>query len=136
MDFFGIGAAIKGAAQIYFRGARGTGRTISLFESVKTGDRVYFANADEANRFARMCNDAAKSVECIVIPVNEPQKVFERGTSQGRAMFDHSWIEEFYLSAIEQCAEDIRHLETQTSGYGEAHRETRRTAIEISKWRI
>lgn len=136
MDFFGIGAAIKGVAQIYFRSARCTGRTINLFESVKTGDRVYFANADEANRFARMCNDAAKSVECIVVPVNEPHKFFGRGTAKGRAIFDHRLVEEFYMNAIERCEKEIRHIEQQSSGYGEAHRETQRAAIELSKWRF
>jgi hypothetical protein len=136
MDFFGIGAAVKGAVNIYFRSARATGRTTNLLEGLKDGDRVYFATHDEAQYFKRKCKEVEKSIECVVIPISYPEKVFERGTSQGRAVFDHGWIEQFYINALEQCTKDIKHLETETSGYGEAHRETKRKAIEFSKWQF
>ena len=40
MDHFGIGAGLTGAMDIYFHASRGTGRTTSLVDSVKEGDRV------------------------------------------------------------------------------------------------
>lgn len=55
MDSFGIGAALKGAALIYFQASRRTGRTTSLVESLKDGDRVIFTNSNEADRVKRIC---------------------------------------------------------------------------------
>lgn len=136
MDFFGIGAAVKGAAQIYFRSARQSGRTTSLLDSLKDGDRVYFATGDMSRWFERKCKERSLKVECVVIPVSDPAQVFNRGSSQGRAVFDHDWVEQLYLKAIEKCEKDIALLERETSGFGEAHRETRRRAEEINKWHI
>lgn len=134
MDHFGIGAAIRGAANIYFHSARQTGRTISLVESVKDGDRIVFADGLEAERVRRLCLDRGVKVDCVVIEPRTPERVFERGTPEGRTIFDHSWVEQFYMQAIDRAAQDIDHLERQASGYGEAHRETRRKAEELAKW--
>ena len=136
MDLFGIGQAMKGMALIYFQSARRTGRTVSIVESVKDGDRICFTNAQEAERVKRLCKERGVDVECIVIPTKKPEKFFERGTSTGRTIFDHSWIEGYYLDALKRAEKEIDHFERKSSGYGELHRETRRKAIEINKWRI
>lgn len=136
MDHFGIGAAMRGMANIYFQSARKSGRTTSLIESVKDGDRIIFANSREAERVRRLCIDRGVDVECVVIDPNDPGRVFERGTPQGRTIFDHSWVEQRYVLAIEYVQNDIDYLERQASGYGEAHRETRRRAEEMAKWKV
>lgn len=136
MDHFGIGAAVDGAVQIYLQSARRTGRTTSLVESVKEGDRIVFVDSREAERVNRLCLERRVNVDCIVIDPKYPERLFERGTSQGRTMFDHSWVEQYYLAAISRANSDIDHLEKQASGYGEAHRETHRRAEEIAKWRF
>lgn len=136
MDHFGIGAAVRGAAIIYMQSARQTGRTTSLVESVKDGDRIIFGDGREAKRVERLCKERGVKVECVVVSPKEPEGVFDRGTPQGRTIFDHSWVEQYYLNAIEQAQGDIDRLERQASGYGEAHRETRRRAEEIAKWRF
>lgn len=136
MDHFGIGSAMHGMASVYFQSARRTGRTMSLVESVKDGDRIVFANPREAERVRRMCLERGVEVECVVIDPETPERVLERGTSQDRTIFDHSWIEQFYTRAIERAAQDIDHLERQASGFGEAHRETRRRAEELLRWRL
>lgn len=136
MDHFGIGAAIRGAANIYFQSARQTGRTTSLVESVKDGDRIVFTNEREAERVRRLCLERGVTVECVVIKPMEPERVFNRGTPGGRTIFDHSWVEQFYMLAIDNAAQAIDRLERQSSGYGEAHRETRRKAEEVAKWRF
>ena len=136
MDHFGIGAAIEGAVRIYLRSARGTGRTTSLVESVKNGDRLVFSDSREAERVRHLCEERGLKVECVVIDPKYPQRIFERGSSQGRTIFDHSWIEEYYLNVIDKAQKEIDHLEKESSGYGAAHRETKRRAIEISKWNV
>lgn len=83
-----------------------------------------------------MLEDRGLSVECRIIPVKEIRRLFETGTPQGRTIFDHSWVEEFYLNAIEHAQMQIAEIQIQTSGYGEKHRETRRKAEEIARWRI
>jgi hypothetical protein len=49
-------------------------------------------------------------------------------------LFDHGWVEQFYLAAIERAQRDIDHFQQQASGYGEAHRETRRRAEMLAAW--
>ena len=135
MDHFGIGAAMQGMAQLYFQLARSTGRTTSLVESVKDGDRIVFADNKEAERVHRLCLERGVKVECIVVEPKMPERVFERGTSQGRTIFDHSWVERYYLEAIERARQGIDHFERQASGSAEAHHETKRQAEELAKWR-
>ncbi len=134
MDHFGIGNAVRGMTNGYFQSARRTGRTTSLVESVKDGDRIVFADSKEAERVRRLCLERGVEVDCIVVEPRTPERVFERATSEGRTIFDHSWVEKFYARAIDQAIADIDHLERQTSGYGAAHRETKRRYEEVSKW--
>lgn len=135
-DHFGIGAAMKGMALTYFAAARGTGRTTSLIESAKDGDRIYFINSKEADRVKHLLREAGKTkVECVTLPVREaPHRLFDRGPTHGRAIFDHSWVEDYYFAALDRAAMEIDQLQNNLSGYGEPHRETRRKAMEIQKW--
>jgi hypothetical protein len=135
MDHFGIGAAMKAMALNYTYSARRTGRTTSLVESVKDGDRIVFAERREADRVGHLCLERGVKVECIVIDPRDPGRVMERRQPEGRTIFDHSWVEIFYMRAIEAAAGAIDHLERETSGYGEAHRETKRCAEELARWR-
>jgi len=134
MDHFGIGAAIHAAAFIYTQSARRTGRTTSLVESVKDGDRIVFSDEREALRVQRLCAERGVQVECRVVNPKTPDRIFEMGTPQGRTIFDHSWVEQRYMMAIAYTMREIDHLEREASGYGEAHRETARKAEEIAKW--
>lgn len=136
MDHFGIGAAMQGMARIYCQSARRTGRTTSLVESVKAGDRIVFADSREAERVRLLCLERGVEVECIVVDPKTPERAFERGTPEGRSIFDHSWVEQWYLLALENARAGLDHLERETSGYGEAHRETRRRYEELAKWRV
>ena len=134
MDFFGIGQAVQAALFIYFQASRATGRTTSLLESVKDGDRIVFANFKEADKFNRLCLERGVKVECIVVLVADISRLFERGPSQGRTIFDHGWVQEYYLKVVEGCGKDIREFETLSSGCKDPYRETRRKAMELSKF--
>lgn len=136
MDHFGIGAAVQGAARVYFQSARRTGRTTSLVESLKDGDRVVFRSHSEAEHVLHMCKDRGVNVECIVIDPEDPSKLFERNTSEGRTLFDHTWVEQYYFNVIAKAQRDIDYIERETSGYGAAHLETRRRAVELAKWQV
>lgn len=135
MDHFGIGAAMQGAARIYIQSARRTGRTTSLIESVKNGDRICFADKREAERVRRLCLARSVNVECITVDPEQADRILERGPTQGRTLFDHSWVEEYYLAAIARASAEINHLQHEASGFGEAHRETRRRAEKMLTWK-
>lgn len=138
MDHYGIGTAVEGAAQVYFLSARQSGRTTSLVESLKTGDRVAFCNEREASRVKRLCLERGVQIETVVISPRKPSAIFDRGSvlGQGRFIFDHTWVEAFYLLAIKDAQRAIDTFQRETSGYGVPHIETRLQAQEILKWEI
>lgn len=136
MDHFGIGQALNAAAQIYFSSARGTGRTTHLLENLKNGDQVVFRDSQEARRVQTLCKERSLDVKCLVIPVEDPHKVFESPTPKGRTLFDHTWVEFYYQRALLLAQQEIEHFQRESSGFGEAHLETRRKAAKKMKWDI
>lgn len=135
MDHFGIGQAMKGMARCFFQASRGTGRTTSLLESLKDGDRVCCVNSQEADRLKRMLRDRKVDAQVIAVDPKTPERVFERGTPKGRTIFDESWVEQYYMRALEAVAKEIDHFQREASGFGAAHIETREAVREASKWR-
>ena len=137
MDHFGIGSGVEGAARIYFQSGRRTGRTTSLVDSLKDGDRVVFLSEQEGRRVKSLCKDRGVNIEMIVSDPKSPDRLFGRGSPSGdeRTIFDHSWVEQFYLEAIARAQRDIDHFQKELSGRGESHRETERQAQEFARWR-
>lgn len=133
MDHFGIGAALQGLAHAYMDTARQTGRTTSLVDSVKDGDRIITHSHAEALRLTRLCAERGIKVQCIHVDPQWPNRLLELGTlpGDGRTLFDHPWVELFYLRAIQKAHEDIDTFQQRMSGYGAPHRETRRKYQEM-----
>lgn len=136
MDHFGIGAAIYGAARVYFQSARRTGRTTALLDGLKDGDRVCCATSAEARDLERQCKERGLKVQVFTLPPNRALQVFDRGTPQGRTIFDHGWVELYYLAALENARTELDHLQREASGFGAAHFETRAMARELANWGI
>jgi hypothetical protein len=136
MDQFGIGHGVAGAAEIYFRSGRGTGRTASLIDSLKDGDRVVFLTSQESRRVKSLCKDRGIDIAVTVADPVDPSTLFMTGTPRGagRTVFDHGWVEEFYLRRIKQARLDIDKLQAMISGSGEPHRTTKIQAQERAKW--
>lgn len=135
MDHFGIGSALQAMWRMYCATSRRSGRTTSLVDSVKDGDRVVVLTAAQAQHLERLIAERRVSVQCIVVEPHAVDRLFERGTSEGRTIFDHAWLEAYYLMKMESAAERIDHLERELSGFGAAHRETHRRAIELARFR-
>ena len=136
MDHFGIGNALHGMVRNYFLMTRGTGRTVSLIESVKDGDRVVCTTEVEARRVRGLCAEREVKVDCVS---NESSpdgiaRLFHRGTPKGRTIFDHGWVEQYYLRVLDDATRCLDDLATQLSGYGEAHRNTKRKYEGTSSW--
>ena len=115
MDHYGIGNAVEGILMAYFQTSRASGRTESLINSLKDGDRVIFYNQREATRVQRICADKGIDVSCIVardfIDVGSECKI----RSRGRTIFDHSWIKEYYLNTIREVKRAIDMAESDLS---------------------
>jgi hypothetical protein len=135
MDHFGIGVAVKGATEVYFRSGRRTGRTTAFVESLKDGDRIGCLDSRSADELRRRTRERGLQVEVIVLEPKNAGTIFQRGTSTGRTLFDHSWVEQYYREAIEQAARDIDHLQRESSGASSAHAETKLQAQEMMRWR-
>jgi hypothetical protein len=116
-DIFGIGPALQGALQIYFSCARRTGRTTHLLDSVKSGDRVIFAEARHANHFEVLSRGRGLSVRCCVADPRRPNEIFGMTPvlPGGRTWFDHVWIERFYAAEVDRIGRQIHEWECRLS---------------------
>jgi hypothetical protein len=128
MDHFGIGNGVDSAVRIYFQSARRSGRTTSLVESLKTGDRVVFSTQKEARRVLSLCKERDVVIEAIVCDPESPERLFHRGSPSdaSRTVFDHGWVEQFYFNAIERARADIDAFQRNLSGRSLPHREAQR----------
>lgn len=135
MDHYGIGAGVLGCINTYFISARQSGRTTSLIESLKDGDRVVFNNSREADRVKRLCVERGLNIEVLIINTGDfPSTLFQHHTPKGRTILDHSLVEDLYRKAINSVHDDIAYYQRQSSGFGSAHYETRGKATELAKW--
>jgi len=136
MDAFGIGSAMRAMVWTYIRSSRRSGRTTTLVESLKDGDRVVCLNGDHGERIYRLCEERGVSIKYVVCDPSRIDEVFMWPTSPGRTVFDHTWLEEYYQNVIDRAVDKVDYAQEQSSGYGEAHLRTKRQAEEMSKWRV
>ncbi|MCD1264098.1 hypothetical protein B5M44_03980 [Shinella sumterensis] len=135
MDIFGISTAVKAVVEVYFRGARRTGRTKNLLDTVKKGDTVVFVNREQARLFECLCREnEITDVKTVILPVEDPAAIFNLPMTEGRLIFDHVWLEEHYHREVSLIGNRLDHIATQASGCGSAHRETRRLAVQMARW--
>jgi hypothetical protein len=111
MDHFGIGTAMRAMAQLYQQTARRTGRTTSLLNSVKDGDRIVFASVKDARLFGHLLRERGKKVECVVRSPDNPDDLFHLSMTGGRTLFDHRWVEDYYALAIDRSYKEIDNLQ-------------------------
>lgn len=133
MDFFGIGQALTGCLEIYFRSARMTGRTTNLIESVKDGDMVVFSTHKDRVIFVRELNARGLSCATMVCDPVDINGIFKVATSKGRTIFDHRFVEEFYTNSLNSAISTLERVQIESSGYGEAHLKTKEQAVN-RKW--
>jgi len=135
MDYFGIGSALKAGAEIYFRAARRSGRTTSLLESLKSGDRVIFKTQEEAHRFKRLALAQGKEIETIAADVNDSgiDRIVNQRKARGRTIFDHNWVEARHLFSLENEMKLIDRMQKDFSGSHVSHVEDE-IAYHDRKW--
>ena len=134
MDSFGFGNAVLGATRVLIQSSRQTGRTTALLESLADGDRVVVTVESEARRWRGLLRERGLKVDVIVAPTSDPGRLFTYPTSKGRTVFEHTWIEEFYMRLLSDAGRQIDHLQTELSGFGEAHLQTQKAAEMHLRW--
>lgn len=136
MDFFGIGAMLKGAMRIATHAARGTGRTTSLLENIKDGDRVVFEHPLAARDFDLECKKRGLKVEVLSVSTKSPQTLFQCAplTGKGRLIFDHSWVEAYHMQSLEYSIKEIAQMEFEFSGRDAQDRKTHYNSFQQAKW--
>lgn len=133
MDNFGTGAGVAASVQIYLQSARRTGRTEALLDSLKNDDRVICFTDKEAKQLVARAKDRGIVITAIAFPISgDPMTL---GTSQGRTLFDHRWLEQYYVGILERSINRIDYWQAQLSGhFGEKHIATRKQAEEMNRW--
>lgn len=110
MDHLGISHAMEAMVDLYRRASRRTGRTDELLEILKDGDRVVCSNPSSATDLRRRIGNRDLKVEVVVIPVIGAGGLLERRLPEGRTIFDHTWVEDYYEMAIRVATKEIDHL--------------------------
>ena len=116
MDQYAIGLGVKNSALIFFETTRRTGRTTRMVDNLKTGDRVIFASSQEAHRVKKICWKKGIEIKTRVIDPREHDSWhIEQLLRNGRYVLDHSWVEMYYINAIDKAQRDIDSLQSETS---------------------
>ncbi|WP_144203558.1 hypothetical protein [Shewanella sp. KCT] len=112
MDFFGIGAALKAAFDIYFAAARHTGRSNTLADSVSEGDLVLFATHADLRWFRSLLDvrDPNRRVKLRVWSERDYPDIARTHVS-GKVFMDHRLVEKLYDDALSRCAREIAMIE-------------------------
>ena len=119
MDMFGIGNAVKIAVDMVRRVSRGTGRSKLLLNTVQCDDLVIFANPNDAENFRRKIRGSnLRNIKVISAGANINMLFthFRHSCPNGRAILDHSWIEDYYSYVIQKASDDIDMIEKTLSG--------------------
>lgn len=115
MDY-GNGAAMRGIVEAYNQGARRTGRTTMMVNSLREGDIVVFHDSREMRRVDRMIRERGlHNVKCITVPADGPLDQLYGRKANGKTVFDHMWVEAHYRNAIKRAETELAYLERRLS---------------------
>lgn len=115
MDQFGISTALLAAARIYFQTARDTGRTTRFINSLKDGDRVVFCNPKDMRHFQVHAHQMGRHFECVLASPKRLAELQLPRRSGQRTVFDHTWLEEYWLAEMEKTSAFVSRFEAEMS---------------------
>lgn len=112
-DIYGIGNTLRSMVAIYQQTSRRSGRTNLLLSTIKNGDCVVFTTRKEAVRVQDLAKEKGIIIEIRVCNSTDLSLAFNeiRKNVNGRVLFDHSWIEEFYQRSIDDAEERLKSFE-------------------------
>lgn len=117
MDYFGMGAAFRGACRAVILAMRATGRTTRLVADLRDNDMVVVLNAEHGRHLERKARDAGKSCKWVAADPLIGDVVNGRSAERirswdgtGRLIFDHAWLEAYYDQVLVDAGSDLDRL--------------------------
>jgi hypothetical protein len=103
--------------------------------SLKDGDRVVCATRGDADHLLLKCRELDLQVEVVLLKPQSVHEVPQFPPSKGRTLFDHGWVEQYYMRAIEQARMDIDLFQQLGATSGTEERLPPYVDLQRSKWR-
>lgn len=120
MDYFGIGAAFRGACRAVVLAMRATGRTTRLVSDLRENDLVIVLNAEHGRHLERKVRESGKVCRWVAADPLIGDVVHGRAADrirswdgQGRLIFDHSWLEAYYDQVLVDAGSDLDKLTSE-----------------------
>lgn len=117
MDYFGIGAAVRGAYRAVVLAMRATGRTTRLVSDLRANDLVIVLNADHGKHLERKARDAGKACRWVAaepsigdVAHGYSADKFRARDGHGRLIFDHAWVEAYYDQVLVDAGSELDRL--------------------------
>lgn len=112
-DLYGIGNMLQTVLNIYFLGMRHNGKTTKMLKSLNKEDIVVFDNSGIAKLTQKYARELEIDIQYIVIDPWKPEQIGEKlggRPRHGKIVFDHNFVEKFYIVAVERAKNDLSFL--------------------------
>lgn len=108
LDEYGLTASALVGLSMFSNASRRSGRTTRMIERVTKEDIIIVPNRHTAEHIKQLLHAARKSdVPVRIVDVADVPMQHVGTRPNGRAFFDHTWMEDFLTRAIKQAAGDI-----------------------------
>lgn len=103
--------------QVYKLAARQTGRTERLLASLGRGDAVIVGSEAEARRMRARLGKRSGLIAVVVLDptVGYPATAAHGWKTKGQAVFDHTWVEAFFIEQIRLLKSGVAMMEERLS---------------------
>jgi hypothetical protein len=119
-DFYRLGSGILTTVKAYLKTLRQTGRTTQFIKSLRDGDIIVVSNETQKRIIRELALDSGiNKIDFIIYNVNntdifadplEELRSSLRGRNDRRIVFDHTWIEQYYIHSIHKMQKRLVHL--------------------------
>lgn len=115
MDNYGIGSAASMALHLYESASRRSGRTSRMIAAAGEDDLIVCRTEKEAERLRRLLKEAGKCTKVKAIPHTDELHERIGARPRGRAIFDHSWVHQFFVDAVKDAEDNLQRIEDALS---------------------
>ena len=129
MDIYGVSLGIRACTNIYFETIRRSGRTTHMISLVERGDLIIIhPNVHEREIHALLAQRGIQGVDVAKAGSLEEVRNIARnqGKKYNRVHLDHSFVDAYYLKAIEDTGRNLdglmRSMASQANHESDFHR--------------
>lgn len=133
-DYTDLGSRLVKFIERYQVRARRCGRTTFLLDHLRDGDRVVVPSPEQVPAMEKLILERGLNVKVIAFsPRNRVDEVREKGMSEGRTLFDHTWTEMYYSNAIREAYSALMQSHSNSSKWSDDHELRREQALLLKK---